>query len=141
MNRLPDVANRLRVLAAFRDRLGDPSFVFGRWRGGDRLPDGSIQVPWYELSDGAQAFIAAAAGAGWVTPAADWVAWQRTPEAQRLLAGPTETIAAASVAQLEKLLTTFVRGERFADGTLEAAFASGRLLAIVRRAAELADQL
>ena len=42
--------------------------------------------------------------------------------------------ASASAEDLRRLLTVYVRSERFGDGTLEAAFESGMLTAIIRRA-------
>lgn len=41
---------------------------FGHWAGGERLPDGSIQMPWYEFSAEAERFLDDVRGAGWVTP-------------------------------------------------------------------------
>jgi hypothetical protein len=62
------------------------------------------------------------------------------PEGQALLGHP-EAIASASAHDLRRLLTVYVRSERFGDGTLEAAFASGMLAAIIRRAGVLAAEL
>jgi hypothetical protein len=132
------LTDRLRALASFREQFEDAGFVFGRWMGGDRQPDGSIRMPWYELSPGARAFTAAAAGAGWVTPAVDWMRWVGTDEAATLLTDPA-AIASATPEQLERVLTSLVRGERFGDGTLEGAWQRGILTAVVRRAAELAE--
>ena len=42
---------------------------------------------------------------------------------------------------LRRLLTVYVRSERFGDGTLENAFTSGMLTAIIRRAAVLGSTL
>jgi hypothetical protein len=135
---MPSLTDRLRALASFRERFDDPNFVFGRWMGGDRLPDGSIRMPYYDLSPEVLAFTAAAAGAGWVTPAVDWMRWVGTDEAKRLLTEPS-ALAAATPADLERVLTALVRGERFNDGTLEGAWERGILTAVVRRAAELAE--
>jgi hypothetical protein len=78
------------------------------------------------------------AGAGWVTPAVDWMRWVATDEAANILTDPA-AIASATPEQLERVLTSLVRGERFSDGTLEGAWQRGILTAVVRRAAELAE--
>ena len=51
----------------------------------------------------------------------------------RTLGDPTR-VASASADDLARLLTTLVRGDRFADGTLAHAHESGLLRAIARRA-------
>jgi hypothetical protein len=50
-------------------------------------------------------------------------------------------VSSATADELRKLLTVYVRAERFGDGTLENAFESGMLTAIVRRAQALAEEL
>ena len=49
-------------------------------------------------------------------------------------------IATASPDQMAKVLTVVIRGERFSAGTLTAAFESGLLLAVVRRAETLLNE-
>lgn len=58
----------------------------------------------------------------------DWMAWnggQHYPDA--------EAIAAAPLADVLRLTTAFVRGERFVDGTIGRALESGQLLAVSER--------
>jgi Family of unknown function (DUF6508) len=126
---------RLRRLAAWADRFADPDFKLGSWIPARRGDDGVIQVGWYEISDSGQQFVSEMYELGWVHPF-DWMRWLGTADGRRL-SGGAASIATASVAQLGKLLTAIIRGERFSDGELEGAFASGVLLAITRRAAEL----
>jgi hypothetical protein len=96
--------------------------------------DGVIVMGWYDPGPEALAFLDDARAL--ITPF-DWPAWASGPEGQALIGHP-EAVASASADDLRKLLTTYVRSERFGDGTLEAVFASGILTAIVRRAGVLA---
>ena len=133
----PALVDRLRRLGRHVAMLESPDFSFGAWAPVHRYADGSINMPWYEFSPGAEAFLADARAL--VTPF-DWPAWASAPEGQQLLGRP-DAVASASVDDLGKLLTTYIRGERFGDGTLAGAFDSGMLTAIARRAAALADEL
>lgn len=125
---------QLRVLASWAPRLERLESA-GAWRGGERDAAGVITMPWFELSPEIDAFVSEVAAAGFVRPL-DWGAWSATPEARRLIDDPT-AIADAPAADLVRLLTTIVRGERFSDGELEAAADRGTLLAIARRAEAL----
>lgn len=98
--------------------------------------DGTIVLGWYEFSPGAQAFLDDLGG--WIEPF-DWPAWASSAEGQALLGHP-EAVASAAADDLRKLMTVYVRSERFGDGTLEAAFGSGMVTAIIRRAAVLAGE-
>ena len=138
MRRMPDrpLTERLQRLAAWTDRLADPAFSFGRWIPSWRSEDGVIHMPWFERSDAGQAFVSEMYELGWVHEF-DWMAWLGTPHGARLASGPEE-IASATADDLANLITAIVRGERFSDGEIEGAFHSGILLAIARRAGELA---
>ena len=114
--------------------LESPEFSFGDWASTHRLADGSITMPWYEPSPQAEAFLGDARAL--VRPF-DWMSWASSADGQRLLGHP-DAVASATADELGKLLTTYVRGERFGDGTLAAAFDSGMLTAIARRASVLA---
>ena len=129
---------RLRRLARYRPAL-EGRMDFGLWAGGERLADGSIQMPWFAFSDEAQAFIQSLYEAEWVQPF-DWMAWLSTPEGRRLMSDRSE-VEAASTEQLTRLVTALVRQDRFAEGALAAAYESGMLAAIARRAEELAADL
>ena len=96
-----------------------------------------IVLGWYEPGPEARAFLSDLGG--WITPFA-WPDWAEGPEGQALLGHP-DAVASADAEGLRKLLTVYVRSERFGDGSLEAAFNSGMLTAIVRRAGVLADEL
>ncbi len=73
---------------------------------------------------------------GWVA-SFDWAAWKQSPEAISLR-DDRAALAAAAPEQLRKLLTTLMRQERFCEGTLAEAAASGLLAAIGARAGRLA---
>lgn len=82
--------------------------------------------------DPATAFVEFAQAGGWIRPF-DWPAWKSTDEAQALLAD----CSGATEEQLSRLITTFIRSDRFVEGTLLAAAADGTLDRIRRRAAQL----
>jgi hypothetical protein len=77
--------DRLQALGAFVDELEAPGFDAGRWHDSEvrQTPDGEVRtMPWFELSERAEAFTRAAAGNGWVQPF-DWMAWIQTDEERR----------------------------------------------------------
>ncbi len=127
-------AASLRVLAAWADTFAAPTPT-GRWLGGEPGPDGTIGMPRYEGSAEIRRFVAEMTGTGLVRPI-DWMAWAATPGAQRLIRDPAE-IAHATHDELIALLTTIIRGERFSDGEIAAAYERGTLLAIAERARAL----
>ena len=126
----------LRRIGQHLPTLERPGFRFGEWVPSRRDDDGALHLGWYEPSAEAGAFLADARA--WLEPF-DWPAWAESAEGQRLLGHP-DAVASASAEDLRRLLTVYVRAERFGDGTLEAAFESGMLTAIVRRAAALAGE-
>lgn len=132
-----DLVDRLHRLGRHLPMLRSPEFSFGAWAPLHRNADGSINMPWYQLSPEAEAFLADLGE--WITPF-DWPACTSAPEGQKLIAHP-EAVAAATVDELGKLLTAYVRADRFGEGTLAAAFDSGMLTAIARRASVLAEEL
>jgi hypothetical protein len=98
-----------------------------------------MRMPWFEYGETIARFRRDAAANGWVYPF-DWMAWAAGPEGRRLIEDPS-LVATASADDLARLLTTIIRGERFSDGEIAGALASGHLLAIVRRAGVLASEL
>jgi hypothetical protein len=130
----PGLRTRLAAIGAFADELAAEGFVVGQWRGGDQDADGVIQMPWFELSERALAFVSALGG---ILEVFDWPAWAATDEAKRLYTD-RDALAVATPEQLSKLATSLIRSERFNDGELSAAFESGVMAAIARRAAALA---
>jgi hypothetical protein len=129
------IEERLRRLSAWADPLADPGFTFGEWVAPTTGADGVIQVGWFDISDAGQQFVSEMYELGWVY-AFDWMKWLGTSDGRLLSSGP-DAVASASAADLAKLLTAIIRGERFSDGELEGAFESGILTAIARRARQL----
>ena len=137
-----ELRTRLDALAAFAHELASPDFYAGRWHDSEvrQTPDGEVRtMPWFELSERANAFTRAAAGNGWVQPF-DWMAWVETDEA-KALRDDRDALANATPEQLQQLLTAIIRSERFNDGSLEWAFQSGLMAAIARRARTLSRAL
>ena len=129
--------DRLPRLAQYADAFEAPGFRFGEWVPPEPIEGGVIRVGWYSLSPRAESFIRDAYDAGWVFPF-DWGAWAKSARGKELIGHP-EAVAEASVDDLARLLTVYVRADRFADGTLADAFESGMLTAILRRARDLTD--
>ena len=117
---------RLDRLAAFLPVVEDPEFSVGS-AGGPTYFDYSAVV---------SRFVETAYEDGWVSPEVDWPSWMETDQARRLRDDPTAT-PEATVEQLQKLLTTVIRQDKFVEGSLAEAFASGLLTAILRRVEQL----
>jgi hypothetical protein len=115
----------LEALAAWEPRFADAAFEFGRW---------------FRLTDDAQRFVQDCYEHGWIRGDFDWSAWATTSEAQLLRDDPS-ALASASPDDLGRLLTVVVRGDRFSQGELLAAWDSGLLRRIVERAAKLAERI
>ena len=124
-------AASLRVLAGWADTFGAGPSI-GRWQGGEADASGVIQMPWYEYSDEIDRFVSDMYRVKLVRPV-DWTAWSGTPGAQRLIGDPAE-IARATPDEIVYLVTTIIRGERFSDGEIAAAYERGTLLALAERA-------
>jgi hypothetical protein len=122
----------LKPFAAAVDLLEKPHLNFGGWGGGDRRPDGVINMPYYSLSDEGMRVV----GAMPVRYGFDWVQWKDTPEALAF-ARDHSLIAEATADQIVKLSTLLKRQDRFVDGLLASAHESGLLLAMAKRAAAL----
>ncbi|MGW8189271.1 DUF6508 domain-containing protein [Sphingomonas hankookensis] len=125
-------------LAPFAAVFADPGFAFGSWGGGGST-DGVVEMPYFQLSAEAGAFVQAAYAAHWVRPDIDWSTFAGS-EAYRSLRGDPARVAMADTDLLARMLTMLIRGDRFSEGLLAAAFADGTLPAIARRMAVLAEQ-
>lgn len=132
-----ELAAGLHRLARHLPVFETPGFTFGYWQPSREREDGVIVLGWYVPGPEAEAFLADLSG--WITPF-DWMTWASSPAGHALLGHP-DAVASASAEDLQKLLTVYVRGERFGEGTLENAFKSGMLAAIMRRAGVLAAEL
>ena len=123
----------LRRLAAHLPTLESPEFSFGEWVPSWTDAAGHTHMPWYRFSPAAEAFLQ---DAGALVEPFDWPAWLATTDGQRLR--DPAAVATASVEDLRRLLTAVLRSDRFTEGSIAGAWESGLLLAIVRRARELA---
>lgn len=93
-------------------------------------------MPYATLEREASAFVGALYDSVWILSDFNWGAWSREISAQRLLEDRA-ALAKASELDLAKLLTAIVRRDRLYEGELLAAFESGLVLAILRRAVVL----
>lgn len=116
----------------------DPEFVSGSWGGGGSR-DGVVEMPYFQLSPEAGAFVQAAYAAHWVRPEIVWSDFAAGADYRSMREDPT-TIATADADLLARLLTTLIRGDRFNEGLLAGAFDDGTLPAVARRMAVLAEQ-
>ena len=131
---------RLAALAAFLPRFEQPDFQFDCWEPSSFEEPGVISMSGYSLSNEASAFVDMAYEMGWVLFGFDWPTWKGTNEAAELR-DHADTLSKATPNQLAQLLTVLIRQERFSEGSLAAAYASGLVTRIVRRAAQLKAEL
>ena len=124
----------LQTLAGYAETFA-PHRSIGRLHDGETDATGVIHLGWYEYESEVERFEADMYAAKLVRPV-DWMRWAGTSEAQRLISDPA-AIAGASHDDLIYLLTTILRGERFSDGEIAAAYERGTLLAIAQRAQAL----
>lgn len=131
---------RLKALAAFLPEFTHADFSFGEWQGLERTASGALTFPFVTWSDGVRRFVEAAYEFGWVRGDVDWIEWKGTPGATALR-DDRSAVAGATPDQLAKLLTVVIREDRFVEGALNSAYASGLLTAIIQRAATLAGEI
>ncbi len=131
----PDWTPRPEAIAALAELLPEmASPTTDRWHEPPPGDDGVLTLP-HMLSDRVEnEFVERAYAHKWVYDF-DWPAWQ--DEAQRLHKDPS-ALHAATIDTLRKLITTYVRKERFCEGTLRSARHAGALTAILRRLADFA---
>jgi hypothetical protein len=108
--------------------------VAGTWAGGDRMPDGSRTMPWFDYSPETLEFRRACALNGWIE-VFDWPAWQ--PEALKYYES-AELLSTATVEDIRKLLTLHIRKDRFSEGHFAAMVECGHIAAILQRLREIA---
>ncbi len=127
---------QLRCLAAWLPILEAPDFSAGRWQGGQADDQGVIHMPWFEYDQRIAGWPGMCQGESPIVMGFDWMAWMQTPKGAALSSGPA-AIERASSADLARLVTAIVRGDRFTEGNLAGAIESGIVAAICRRAAAL----
>jgi len=122
----------LEPLAAFLPDIQKPDFNFGEWVPAEERAPGVTTMPYFAFSPEALALLAAMP----VEMGFDWGTWKDTDEGKALI-NDRDALATATPEQLVHLITTIKRADRFTDGTIANAWASGLLTAIVERAAAL----
>lgn len=123
---------RLNALARFAPEFEHTNFSPGEWTDPVKGEDGTISMPFAQMSEQAMAFVQAAYDNGWVVGHFDWPSWAGTEAAQRLR-DDQAALARATPDELARLLTVVIRQDRFCEGALLEAFTSGLILRIVRR--------
>ncbi|MBV1700612.1 MAG: hypothetical protein KGQ46_02185 [Hyphomicrobiales bacterium] len=125
------------ALAAFNDTFSSSDFVFSKFGDSSKSDDGVITLGEEIFTVDANRFVNFAYDCGWVLDGFKYSEWMTSPEGKFFWSSP-ENLKQASGEQIAKLLTTFVRGDRFCEGTLSTAADEGFLTAMMRRADELA---
>lgn len=123
------------LAAAVRAVEAEPAERHVRWAGGEQvgttMVDGVdrpvVQLPYPVYSDAAERLRAALGGVGAIVVFA-WPGWDGAERYKT-----AADVATAPAADVARLVTSLVRGERFAEGTLADALSDGRLLAAARR--------
>jgi hypothetical protein len=129
-----DQRERLAGIAAFIPQIEDPDLEIGKLVTG-QTADGIPHLPFYAYGPAVSALLDAFNYFDWVVPF-DWPSWAQTDEAQMYVRHP-ETILTCSIGDLERIITTLVRRERFSNGSLSAAIDSGMVINALRRAETL----
>lgn len=130
MDQSPD----LKSLADFFPIFSADGFSCGEWHA-PPPKDGVRQLPFFAYTGAVHSFIKAAYS-GWMLPGFNWPDWFGSEEA-RLLVNDPLALDRASPEQLCKLLTAYIRGDRFTEGALAQAFESGLMMRITKRASDI----
>lgn len=115
---------QLDAILAFLPIFERPGYSFGEWR----IQRGFF--PHWDASPEAIAFVQALYDEQFITPF-DWGSWSE--EARRYTEGGDAALATADLDTLRKLITSYVRADRFSEGTLAAMFQNGHITALLRR--------
>jgi len=121
-----DIAAIVKLLPVFER----PGFVAGECM----MPEGS--TPYWDYVTEVREFEQALYKHKWVVEQFDWPAWL---DQARLFNDHLELVAEADLVTIQKLFTTIVRQERFCEGTLDDAFESGLIVAMLRQVKEVAS--
>ncbi|WP_152047603.1 DUF6508 domain-containing protein [Aureimonas psammosilenae] len=117
-------------IAAFAEVLDRPGYSLGEWRS-PKHEDGSVQFPFYEFDEEAEAFLHTLWRTEWIIQSGwSYAKWKDSPEATALRDDPKK-LAKASPLQAARLLTTILQGERMVEGQVASAWESGLLRRIV----------
>jgi hypothetical protein len=129
---VPEIGRQnLDAVLRFLPVFARPETVFGEWLS----PEG--QSPYYALSQETTDFVETLYKQR-IVFAFDWKSWQ--DEAQKFVSNP-ESLKAADLLALSKLLSTHVRKDRFVEGHLAKLLASGHITAILSRLKEIREEM
>ncbi|MEO7663781.1 MAG: DUF6508 domain-containing protein [Candidatus Limnocylindrales bacterium] len=134
----PLTRDELRCLADWLPILDAPGYSLGRWSDEKARPDGAIPMPYFEFDPRRPIWPGTCGGLSMIRAGFDWNTWLQGPSGRAIAADPA-TVARATPLDLARLVTAIVRGDRFTEGNIEAAFERGFLMAISRRAAALLE--
>lgn len=123
---------QLDALLAFLAIFERPGYAFGEWQTQRGI------FPYWASSPEVDAFVEAIHREGIIAPF-NWAAWAE--EVRRYTEGGDAALATADLADLRKLITAYVRADRFVAGTLAAHFASGHITAVLRRLRQIRDAM
>jgi len=123
---------QLDRILAFLPIFEQPGYSFGEWQTQRGV------FPYWAASPEVTAFVEALHREQFIAPF-DWVSW--ADEAHRYTEGGEAALATADLATLRKLVTAYVRADRFSAGTLASMFQSGQIIAILRRLRQIRDSL
>ncbi|MBL0403845.1 hypothetical protein JKG68_07710 [Microvirga aerilata] len=129
---------QLEALASFLPTFTAPGFSFGHTVESRKTGD-VWSIPYYATAPEADDFVQVANDYGWVR-SFDWGEWAHSNEG-KLFRTNLGALDHASPNQIAKVLTAVIRSDRFSEGALGNAFASGMLTRIVRRAKALLDDI
>jgi hypothetical protein len=122
------------ALLVFLPLFEKPGREFARWAGGEKLPDGSISVPFPVYDDDVEEFFRLIGQHGFLDYG------YKPEDAARMLADK-EFVRQASLEQVKMMLTYCVRGERFCDGHRESLLEGGQIVALLRRLEAIRDEM
>ncbi|MEY8120367.1 DUF6508 domain-containing protein [Falsihalocynthiibacter sp. BN13B15] len=130
----PSNQEQLLALASFLPVLEAAEFSAGEMVSSPDTVDGVSRFPHGNPREAVGHFLDMLYEQNWVVPF-DWQLWMETQGGVNLFAEDGVALASASPEQLCKMLTTFVRRDRFSWGDpLMGDFESGLITRIVRRA-------
>ncbi|MFD2573642.1 DUF6508 domain-containing protein [Spirosoma soli] len=101
---------------------------FGEVRGGNKLPDGSMTMPYWSSGEIVDKFFYAVNDLD-IVPIYNWISWKA---GKSLLDNKNTDYATLDIETLCRLLTIIIRADRFSDGYLVGMFENGVMLSIIK---------
>ena len=133
-NKQPTKDDIDRILA-FLPIFERADFKAAQWIFYGELEDGSIPMPYCDYSPAVIEFVTVLEETGFLI-CFDWCSWEQSSELDDI-----ERIKTADIETLRKLLTYYVRCDRYCEGHLAVVFETGCIKAILNRLKALATDL